>query len=98
MNQYNNQLERYLPATLSANEDNITNTFIKNNFCIIPPLSGPPVSIITLPIITKTMEEIINIFVAIFCISILYIYIKSKFLKNYLTNNIKYSSIKSNNK
>lgn len=66
-------LIRYLPARLSANEGNITNTAT----CISLPSislktvcspSIPPVTAIVIPITPKAIDAPINVFVAIFCI------------------------------
>jgi hypothetical protein len=64
---------KYLPATLSANEGRIINTFIKRSLINISlklesGLSGPEaVKTTNIPIIPKVTEAYINTRVAIFC-------------------------------
>ena len=66
-------LVRYLPATLTAKEGKIKNTVIKSSFCnkvftsLLPSFPSGAVKTILMPKIPNTIEEPINIPVAIFC-------------------------------
>jgi hypothetical protein len=64
---------KYLPATLTANDGNMMNTFINSSLNIKESSSSlPEVRMFNMPNTPNETEAQINIFVAIFCIVILY--------------------------